>query len=217
MRLSRLGVIGIAIALFGVPATALANTYTFYDLGSANDGRDPLGITPSGTVVITFFNGSLSPIGDCGPVQSCYETWTNGILANLSGTNPGLAYDNGSPCTPTVSPAIGSANVASATCNGSREVFATTPFAPAPYANSVFDGPNPSNFVAMHMLVEPFRLNASGDFVFIADEFLFPSDGEIFEYVTAVPEPSSILLLGIGVLALVRIVRRSPTSLRSAH
>jgi hypothetical protein len=218
MRVSRLGFIAISVVLFAVPATAFAHTYTFYDLGSADAGRGPLGITPSGSVVITFFNGSLSPIGLCDPVESCYETWTNGILVNLSGTNPGLVYDNGSPCTPTVSPEIGSANVSSATCNGAREVFVTFPDAPAPYGNSVFDGPNPSDFVAHHMLVEPFRLNASGDFVFIADYFLYPSDGEIFEYVLApVPEPSSIFLFGIGLLAAAAIVRRSPIARGSAH
>src|SRR5215469_3648232 len=180
MRVSRLGFIAIAVALFAVPTTAPAHSYTFYDLGSANDGRDPLGITPSGTVVISFLNGSSSPIGPCGPGDTCYQTWTNGMLANLSATNPGLAYDNGSPCTPTVSPAIGSGNVSYASCNGAREVFSTGPFAPAPYANSVFDGPNPSNFVAAHMVDEPFRLNASGDFVFIGDQDIFQSDGEIF-------------------------------------
>jgi hypothetical protein len=205
MRVSRLGLIAIAMVLFAVPATALADTYKFYDLGSANDGRDPLGITSSGTVVI--YEGAFS----------LYQTWTSGTLVNSSATDPGLAYDNGSPCTPAVSPAIGSANVTYASCNGAREVFSTGPFAPSPYANSIFDGPNPSNFVAFHMVDEPFRLNATGDFVFIGDQDIFPSDGEIFEYVTAVPEPSSIFFFAIGFLVAAGIARRHPIAHGSAH
>jgi hypothetical protein len=200
-------VIAIAACQAIIPTAASADTYTFYDLGTANNGRDIAGITSSGTVLITH---SGSPCGNTPDV--CYQTYTNGLLVSASTTNPGLIFDNGSPCTPTVSPAIGVLNVAYAKCNGAREVFGTGVFAPSPYQNSIFDGSDPSDFVAKHMVDTPFDLNASGDFVFIADFTLFPNDGEIFEAVDlttrATPEPGSIVLLGTGVLAAAGAMRR---------
>jgi hypothetical protein len=194
----------LAVLFFTSASHSYADTYTFFDLGSADDGRDPLGITSTGTVVISAQGG---PCGS--PINTCFETYTNGVLVAFSTTNPGLVYDNGSPCTPTVSPAIGSTNVAEASCNGAREVFGTGHFAPSPFENSIFDGPNPSNFVASHSVDTPFRLNASGDFVVVADQITFPSDGEIFEAIdTTVPEPGSILLLDTGVLAAAGAMRR---------
>lgn len=201
MRVSRLLFLAIAMVLFTVPATVLADTYKAYDLGSANNGTGILGITASGSVVIYW--------------QNTWETWTNGVVVSSSTSDPGLVYDNGAACTPTVSPAIGSDNVLWATCNGSREVYGTDPYAPAPYADSIFAGPDPSDFVANHEFVEPFVLNASGDFAFVADQALYPSDGEIFEYVdlttAPVPEPGSLLLFCMGALALAGFVRRRPS------
>ena len=200
-------VVAIAACQAILPAAASADTYTFYDLGTANNGRDIAGITSSGTVVITHEG---SPCGVNAGL--CYQTYTNGVLVSASTTNPGLIFDNGSSCTPNVSPAIGALNVAYAKCNGAREVFGTGNFAPSPYQNSIFDGPDPSDFVAKHMIDVPFDLNASGDFVFIADFNLFPNDGEIFEAIDlttrATPEPGSILLLGTGVLAAAGAMRR---------
>jgi hypothetical protein len=192
-------VAAFAIVFFASPSPSHADSYTFFDLGSANNGRDPLGITSTGTVVIST-SGLL------------FETYTNGALVASSTTNPNLVFDNGSSCSPSVSGAIGAANVSFAACNGTREVFSTNNLAPSPFENSIFDGPDPGDFVASHMVDDAFRLNASGDFLFIADQNIFPSDGEIFEAIDLstlpTPEPGSIFLLGTGALAAAGAMRR---------
>jgi hypothetical protein len=91
--LLRAAILSFAVVSFTAPKPSHADTYQIYDLGSGTR-RDPIGITDTGTVVIAniLFNcdGSNSSV--------CFVTWVNGKSTGASGTEPDLAYDDGTPC-----------------------------------------------------------------------------------------------------------------------
>lgn len=194
-------VITIAGSQFIAPTPALADTFAIFNLGNDN-GHSIYGIDDSGTVVIQSFN--------------LYQTYVDGALVSSSTTIPNLNYDNGTPCTPTVSaPVTWSSGIGHTRCNNGHEVyFGTFPGPLNPFDHGIFTGPDltdhltdPSISVVGSSPVDQVVMNASGDFVWAdgREEIFF----EAIDLTTApTPEPGSILLLGTGALAAAGAMRR---------
>lgn len=197
-------VTAIAASQFVTPTPALADTYTIFNLGNDN-GYSIYGIDTSGTVVIQ------TPPG--GP----YQTYVDGALVSSSTTIPNLNYDNGTPCTPTVSaPVTWSPGIGKTSCNNGHEVyFGTIPASPPQQkVEGIFTGPDltdhlidPSDGDVNSSPLDQVVMNASGDFVWAdgREEDFF----EAIDLTTApTPEPSSILLIGTGALFAAGAMRR---------
>jgi hypothetical protein len=196
-------------AFMAVGAVAHADTYQFFDLGSA-DRVSIFGITASGIAVLLY----NSPVGapECAISHICqeYETWENGVMVDYSPIAPNLVYDNGTPCT--VSPSFLAFSVPG-TCNNGYEVYNAGPAAPAPYTDEIFTGPDPAaDFFANSVpFIEDIDLNSSGDFIYNASHPAGGS-GENFEAIDlttlVTPEPASFLMLSTGFLCFAGIIRR---------
>jgi hypothetical protein len=206
------GIVAIAVLLDPATKPAHADTYQIYDLGTGHRRtpvNPPLGaITADGTVVIYALSGECSV-----DFSGCWETWVNGALVSESTVNPGLVYDDGTPCTPSA-PSEFTLDIMVAACNNGREVYGVDRYGPAPYESTIFDGPNLTDLVFSGFNLNNVFLNSSGDFVFVANEGAsgIDGDGEIYEAMdlttAATPEPASFVFLGTGALAVLGILRR---------
>ncbi|HKR28416.1 MAG TPA: PEP-CTERM sorting domain-containing protein [Acidobacteriaceae bacterium] len=183
-------ILAISVAAFAIPATAHADTYKIYDLGDAN-GFNVYGIDTAGAVVIS---DNLA-----GPT---YYTWANGAIIN-SLTVPVLAYDNGTPCSPVLSPGMTLIPGTKTSCNNGREVFG------GEYMGTnmgIYTGSNPTDFLRSGT-ADALVLNASGDFAWT--DGLHEENFEAIDLSTAMtPEPNSFILLGTGLFAALGTMRR---------
>jgi hypothetical protein len=182
---SRLVVVTIcvAIALFLVPATAIADTYQFFDLGTA---RPIYGIDTSGDVVI------VAP-GSCGMFDNpCYLQFHQGVVISIEPTPPALDYDNGTPCTPVLPPGT---VISHGVCNGSLFAYGEVSPQLGLFAGTGFVHDGPVTFLVM---------NGSGDIAW--------SDGndntEAYDLTAHAPEPNTLTLFVIGAIGGVEAVRR---------
>jgi hypothetical protein len=199
-------VVAIAACQAIIPSAASADTYQIFDLHSFQ-GNFIVGIDTSGAVVIRTFNPNSPP----GP-EFFYLTYVDGVLTNTSSTIPNLNYDNGTACVPTVNPPVvwtpGDGNTG---CNNGHEVYNLDR---STFGSGIWTGPDitdkltdPSNPIATGSTLDNVVINSSGDFAWGdgVNEIIF----EAIDLTTApTPEPSSILLLGTGVLAAAGAMRR---------
>jgi hypothetical protein len=189
-------VLATAATLFTFSPIAHADTYQIFDLGSGTH-RNIVGITSSGVVV-------TDSVGD-----AAYEIWIDGQPQFSDGSNPGFTYDNGSTCTPN---APSDLRPVGAKCNNGHEVYGSLLNLNPQYGNYIYDGPDPSTDKIAGAELDILDLNSSGDFAAIININQLTPDGEIIQAIDltsrAVPEPSSFLFLGTGVLTALGIVRR---------
>lgn len=210
----RLGItaITLAIGLFAIPATAHADTYQIFDLGSAGTVglTSIVGITASGTAVLDYHVPVGAPLCAISGICQEYETWVNGVRVNYSPTAPAFVYDNGAPCT--VNAPFLTSSVPGV-CNNGHEVFSAGTSVSNPMYNlATFTGPDLATdlFSYAPPFISDVDLNASGDFVFNADH-AGGGGGENLEAIdltTETPEPSSIFLLSTGLFAFAGTLRR---------
>ncbi|MBB5338283.1 hypothetical protein [Tunturiibacter gelidoferens] len=189
--------LAIAVVLFTIPASAHADTYTVYNLGDANS-TNIYGITTSGEVV-TYNSG-------CGlPGFPCYTDYIDGAKVGTSTTAPVFTYDDGTSCA--VPSGFAFAGAATPVCNNGRIGFGSR-LNPNGDASGIYTGPTGDL-----SLIQPFgstdklALNSSGDFAWTdgIDEYIY----EAVDTTTAItPEPTSILLVGSGMLSLMELARR---------
>lgn len=193
LNLCRSGISLAAIALLlAIPKLALADTYQIFNLSSDQDyffyGMDDLG-----TVVISHPNTDA-----CGGI-SCYYIFLDGISTGRSSTAPMLVIDDGGPCSPSVPPG---GVVIHGVCNNGRDAF-TGKLTPDQVLALTYTGPD------LFLLGGGYGsifMNSLGDVVW--DDYYNENWYEAIDTTPAVPEPSSLLLLGTGTLAAMGLMRR---------
>jgi hypothetical protein len=194
MRASKIPTILALLALVALivaaPSHAQADTYQIYNLGS-DQGYSFYGMNDTGLAVI-----ENSSCGNSG----CYYSFLDGTSTGTSFTAPTLIDDNGSSCTPAV-PA--GASVEHGTCNGSFEAF-TGFLTPGQVHPNICVGPTYQDiFNGGEGLL---YINGLGNIVF--DDHFTDQWYEALDDTAVSPEPSSLLLLSTGVLALAITLRR---------
>jgi hypothetical protein len=209
MQTSKLLLSAAAIAIAALPSTlptpALADTFHIFNLGIAN-AHTIFAIDTAGAVVI---QSAIVP----GP-ELLYQTYLGGALINSSTSVPALNYDNGTPCTPTVSPEVTYTGLGQTRCNNGHEVYFAmfpTPAGPNPDETGIFTGPNLTDLLTNPSVsgstLDQVVLNHSGDFAWVdgREETIFEAEDETPR---SLPEPGTLLLLATGSLTLIAIIPR---------
>jgi PEP-CTERM motif len=184
----------IAACFFTVTKSALADSYEIFPLWIDNVGF--ISMDDSGDVAL----GS-----ECGlSGYACYYTFSDGVsTAIATPTAPTFVDDQGTPCTPAVPPG---GSVFRGVCNNGRDAFTGT-LSSSQIETAVYVGsyPNISTLTRPSTGDGPIYMNSVGDIVFddtFYDEWYFALD------TSTLPEPSSIILLGTGVLGALGALRR---------
>lgn len=178
---------------------AFADTFTSYVVGTSAGSISNYGLTAGGTLVT--FQATLPNL--------TYMTFTPPSTLSTSVTAPALAYDNGVACAPTNTGAYSSV-LGVGRCNGAYEVFQAAVGGSLHY--SLFDGPDPVANLVSNLAsggYDNFLINSRGDIAAVAVTVPSASADQNLLFVRAVtPEPSSIALLGTGLLGIAGVVRQ---------
>jgi hypothetical protein len=197
MKISKLpllaAILPLAATLFLVPARVHADIYQIYDLGGTSNGRIIVDIDNLGQVVILNENGGIF---------TNYLTYDNGVLVNTTSTLPSLTYDNGAPCSPPAGfsvPTIGAESI----CNNGFVAFGSFSN-PNGDPSGLYTGPVSSLTLIDGVGEATLKLNSFGDLAWTNG--LIEENFEAIDLTT--PEPSSLLLVGTGLISLFGVLRR---------
>lgn len=200
----RLSLVLSALALTIPMFTPYCHADTYQITGIETDvGRSFYGIDDSGHV--TFLVSNF--FGICGPTAySCYETLTDGLAPVYTLSAPTYTWDFSSAGT---SSCYSPMTPCSATDNGRTVTYSLEPGAIS-RTLSVSSGSNPPQVLPVlpfsDTLTGPIVINGNGDVIF--DDGFGDIWYEATDLTTITPEPSSLLLLGTGMLALTGAILR---------
>ena len=187
-----------ALSLLASPKSAVADTYTIYNLGNA-DATSVYGIDDAGDVVTRDSN--------CGdPLAPCFVTYHLGVAISDTVTAPSLAYDDGSSCGSSLS----GFNTIHLICNDGHVGFGSLSN-PNGNSSGAYTGAS-GDLQRIGSIVDNDVLDAFGDFAWTAgnSEWLYEAyDDTTHDCDPApVPEPSTLLLIGSGLIFLTGTLRR---------
>jgi hypothetical protein len=202
---SSLATVAIILASVFTAHQAKADTYQITVLDQDQQSANFFGIDDQGDFVINYSGGS-NPV-KCGGMTGdlCFEVFLVGQSPFFTATTPILPFDNGSTCSIALDASFAPQTSASGICNNGHEIFGA-------FVNGfgVYSGPDTADKI-FGGTFDGGLINANGDAVFI--------DGHDNELILArnlttasTPEPSSLLLLGTGCLAMVGTLRRKMTA-----
>ena len=181
-----------AVGAFASSRVALADTYALYNLGY-DQGWNLTGLMANGDVVIHD--------GYCedNPGIPCYSTYSNGVAISTSETAPIVAYDEGTKC----AVPIGNTGT-SAECNNGRTAFEG--YAPGTgYYTGIHIGPV-GDLSQFEGYTQGGFLNADGDYAWDDTQQDYFYELVDTSETSPVPEPSGLLLIGTGAIALLGLV-----------